>query len=332
MNLNIPKDDVRVSPGEVADCIAEITREQMEPRERFISMVDGLESLSDQDRVVVIDYLKQDPTINQLVGSDPDQYYERLKTGKENVSNEGSILVAAAFALAGYFLHKYRDTFFALRRTLTNAERPDDSWLEENTTSRLVLKYDAFKENNTLISNGYTAMKSLLSKKDPQEADFKKVADALKLNVSEKRNSDRFVKAGILGVLAGIGVSLAGLVLVSPIGALLLTSGYISAASIVLTASSYTASLMSWFVTFRVGSNVINSKKISFSSCGWTSKTVGWARKECLARIKDMDDMTSLLKNQSEMEKEKQKALKNLIDILAEGVKGLCISTARILR
>ena len=305
MQLDVPKATmVPLPPCDVADEIVELTRAKAEAEDRFVSMVDGLASLTEQDRIVVINYLKQDPTIAQIVGDDPKLYYTRLT----------------------------RDSFYALRKSLTNGEVPDDSWLADKTSSRLVLTYEVFKENNEMLINGYKALRNLIDKKDPQEEDFKRVADALRLKVPTPRSGGDLVKGGIIGVLAGFGVGLLlHLGVVCPLAGLFLITGKFAiaqVASIAMTANAFA----SWFVTIRTGSNVSNKTAATYGSKGWTSTTVEWARKECLARIKDMDDMVAALQSHAEMEPQKQKAMRTLLDLLAEGVKGLCISTARILK
>ena len=332
MQLDIPKATmVPLSPCDVADEIVELTRAKAEAEDRFVSMVDGLASLTEQDRIVVINYLKQDPTIAQIVGDDPKLYYTRLTSKKEDISNE-SVVGLAIGILAAYLIHKYRDSFYALRKSLTNGEVPDDSWLADKTSSRLVLTYEVFKENNEILINGYKALRNLIDKKDPQEEDFKRVADALRLKVPTPRSGGDFVKGGIIGWLAGVGVGLLLHVgVICPLASLFLMTGKFAIAQVASIAGAASA-IASWFVAIRTGSNVSNKTAATYGSKGWTSTTVEWARKECLARIKDMDDMVAALKSHAEMDPQKQKAMRTLLDLLAEGVKGLCISTARILK
>lgn len=308
---------------------------QAEKRERFCSLISGLESLNQQDRIAVINYLRQDPTIASMTGEDPELYYDRLKEHHDEISNESVVLTVLAGVLAGWFLHKYRDTFHALRKSLSSGTVPEDEWLTSNTTSRLVLSYDAFKTNDTLLENGYKALRALLSKKDPQEADFVKVTQALGLNKAPSRTAGQVVKGGILGILAG---TVAGIfthfgVSVPLVAVLVLGAGLtVLTAVAILTPVIFAQSALTWFVTWRVGSNVSNENRISFANKGWTSKTVEWARQRCIAQIKNMDDLATSLKSMGEMDPQKRKAVKNLADILANGVQGLCISTSRILQ
>lgn len=338
MKLDI-HETCRLSPSDVAEMVVDHNRElsvQVEKREQFCSLIDGLESLNQEDRAVVIDYLRQDPTIASMTGDDPDLYYDRLKEQQREISNESSIMLAitAAGIMMGWFLHKYRDTFFALRRSLSSGTVPEDEWLASNTTTRLVLSYDAFKTNDTLLENGYKALRALLSKKDPQEADFVKVTQALGLNKAPSRTAGQVVKGGILGILAGTVVGIfTHLGFTVPLAAVLLLGAGLTVpvVSAILTPVIFAQSALSWFVTWRVGSNVSNENRISFANKGWTSKTVGWARQRCIAQIKNMDELATSLKSVDEMDPQKKKAVKNLTDILASGVQGLCISTARIL-
>lgn len=328
----------RLSPSDVAEMVVDYIRDlsvQDEQRERFCSLISGLESLNQQDRIAVINYLRQDPTIASMTGEDPELYYDRLKEHHDEISNESVVLTVLAGVLAGWFLHKYRDTFHALRKSLSSGTVPGDEWLTSNTTSRLVLSYDAFKTNDTLLENGYKALRALLSKKDPQEADFVKVTQALGLNKAPSRTAGQVVKGGILGILAG---TVAGIftnfgVSVPLVAVLVLGAGLtVPTAVAILTPVIFAQSALTWFVTWRVGSNVSNENRISFANKGWTSKTVEWARQRCIAQIKNMDDFATSLKSMGEMDPQKRKAVKNLADILANGVQGLCISTSRILQ
>ena len=339
MKLDI-QNTCRLSPSDVAEMVVDHNRElsvQVEKREQFCSLIDGLESLNQEDRVVVIDYLRQDPTIVSMTGNDPDLYYDRLKEHQREISNESVTMLAitAAGFLIGWFLHKYRDTFYALRRSLSNGTVPEDEWLASNTTTRLVLSYDAFKTNDTLLENGYKAFRALLSKKDPQEDDFMKVIQSLGLKSAPSRTAGRIVKGGLIGILAGTFVGVLTYLFVGApiIGALVIGAGLSgSALSAVVTTTLLANSALSWFVTWRTGSNISNKNRISFANKGWTSKTVEWARQRCIAQIKNMDDLATSLKSVDEMDPQKKKAMKNLTDILASGVQGLCISTARILQ
>lgn len=328
----------RLSPSDVAEMVVDYNRDlsvQAEKRERFCSLISGLESLNQQDRIVVINYLRQDPTIASMTGEDPELYYDRLKEHHDEISNEFVALTALAGLLVGWFLHKYRDTFYALRKSLSSGTVPEDEWLTSNTTSRLVLSYDTFKTNDTLLENGYKALRALLSKKDPQEADFLKVTQALGLNKAPSRTAGQVVKGGILGILAGTVVGIfTHLGFTAPLAAVLILGAGLTVpiVSAILTPVIFAQSVLSWFVAWRVGSNVSNKNYISFANKGWTSKTVEWARQRCIAQIKNMDDLATSLKSMGEMDPQKQKAVKNLADILANGVQGLCISTSRILK
>lgn len=328
----------RLSPSDVAEMVVDYIKDlsvQDEQRERFCSLISGLESLNQQDRIVVINYLRQDPTIASMTGEDPELYYDRLKEHHDEISNEFVALTVLAGVLAGWFLHKYRDTFHALRKSLSSGTVPGDEWLTSNTTSRLVLSYDAFKTNDTLLENGYKALRALLSKKDPQEADFLKVTQALGLNKAPSRTAGQVVKGGILGILAGTVVGIfTHLGFTTPLAAVLILGAGLTVpvVSAILTPVIFAQSALTWFVTWRVGSNVSNENRISFANKGWTSKTVEWARQRCIAQIKNMDDFATSLKSMGEMDPQKRKAVKNLADILANGVQGLCISTSRILQ
>lgn len=334
MKLDIPMN--RTGDLDVlCDAIVEQTQieaYQSVTRERFSDIVKGLRPLNEQDRLTVINYLRQDDTIAQITGDDPDMYYQHLCDHNKQVSNE-LLVYGVAFALAAWFLHKYRDTFFALRRSLADAAIPEDTWLETNTSTRLVLTYDAFKQNDTMIENAYKALRVLLSKKDPQDADFRKVMDALHLKVPASRSTGDVVVGGAVGFLAGLGTGLLlHLGVTVPIVGLLLISGMIPLAMITTYAGVAITTFASWFVIWRVGSNVSNKARVTFASQGWSSDTVKWARERCIAQIKNMDDLIATMKSVTIADDQKQKAVKKLAELLAEGVKGLCISTARILR
>ena len=139
-----------LTPFEVADAVVDynnMLREQELAKERFVSMVSGLEQLSPGERQVVINYLRQDKVIAEYAGNDPERYYENLKESSEII---GAVIAstyagAIAGAVLAWFLHKYRDSFYALRKTLTNNTAMSDKDMQTESSSRMILSYDAFK-------------------------------------------------------------------------------------------------------------------------------------------------------------------------------------------
>lgn len=339
-----------MSPSDIAEIVVDqnimMAQEELD-RSRFYSMVNGLREFDPDEREIIIDYLRQDPTIDSIVGDNPDNYYDNLKSYARDLkeSNEGFVtgfLVTLAVIGVGKLLAHLRDTMFMLRKSLTKGEIPDDEWLNNHSSSRLVLCYKSFKENDATLNNAYKSIKSLLGKKDPSEADFGSVAMSLGIDIKKvsERSAGKYIKGGIIGVLAGAGVSILSYLVVNGIlGAIagpLIVAGKLGGVGMKILGGAHIAGALAsriagWFVTWRVGHNVSNATASSYASKGWTSKTVAEARDRCLAHIKNMDDIASTAKSGGEMDRTKAKAIKRVIELYGHAVQGMCISTSRML-
>lgn len=330
-----------LAPFEVADAVVDynsMLREQELAKERFVSMISGLEQLSPGERQVVINYLRQDSMIAEYAGSDPERYYENLKESSEVV---GAILAsvyggALAGAVLAWFLHKYRDSFFALRKTLTNSTIMSDESMKTRSSSRMILSYDAFKQNCTTMENGYRQLSTLLKKANPTDVDFYAAAGAvgLKLKSPSRPTPNRIIAGFSLGALTSMTTNYLISHLVSgPIIGALLLSGHVTLP--MLLALNFTENFLrntaGVFLGFKVQSYVTNGKTTTIAQGGWNHEKGEWARKQCLALIKYMDNVALGLQNTKIEDKAALSAVRKIVDLYASTVQGMCISTARLM-
>lgn len=330
-----------LTPFEVADAVVDynsMLREQELAKERFVSMISGLEQLSPGERQVVINYLRQDNVIAEYAGSDPERYYENLKESSEII---GAVIAstyagAIAGAVLAWFLHKYRDSFYALRKTLTNNTAMSDKDMQTETSSRMILSYDAFKQNCTTLENGYRQLNTLLKKANPTDADFYAVAGAvgLKLKRPSRPTPNRIIGGFSLGAFTALGASALISRLVSgPIIGALLVSGYATLPMVL--ALSFTENFLrntaGVFLGLRAQSYITDWKSSTIAQGGWTHEKGEWARKQCLALIKYMDNVAIGLQNCKIEDKAALSAVRKIVDLYAATVQGMCISTARLM-
>lgn len=329
------------TPFEVADAVVDynsMLREQELAKERFVSMISGLEQLSPGERQVVINYLRQDSMIAEYAGSDPERYYENLKESSEII---GAVIATAyggaiAGAVLAWFLHKYRDSFYALRKTLSNSTAMSDEDMKTQSSSRMILSYDAFKQNCTTMENGYRQLNTLLKKVNPTDADFYAAAGAvgLKLKSPNRPTPNRIIGGFSLGVLTSMTTSYLISRLVSgPIIGALLVSGYATLPMIL--ALSFTENFLrntaGIFLGLRAQSKIMDGKSSTIAQGGWTHEKGEWARKQCLALIKYMDNVALGLQNCKIEDKAALSAVRKIVDLYAATVQGMCISTARLM-
>lgn len=343
MHLQNLSQCLQLPPAEMAQLVFDYNQniqQQEMSAERYVSLIQGMERLSPNDRRVVIDYLKQDDTIAQYAGEDPDRYYDNLKESCEFIAEiiGAGVIGAIGGTIAAWFLHKYRDSFHALRKTLSNNHAMTNEDLSSNTTSRIVLSYDVFKRNVTVLDNSYRATIALLKKSAPKDEDFLNITNALGIKIKRppRPGTGEIIGGFFAGVLVSIGTAeLLRYLAIAPIIGSLLAAGWVSLPALMALSftSNYIMNFGGVFLGLRTQQAIMDREFTSktFVDGGWDYSKVEWARKQCLNLIKYMDNVAAQLQNWSTEDKQAAQAARKLIDIQAAAVQGMCISTARML-